>query len=153
MFGKMNMKKGGDKQLDDFKENLNKFQEEIQKLKEILTNLEKNTSAKVSAQSQPSVSSSPVLQENISLSGYNGTANDIISKIRNKISQLNNPSNKGKYQDKINEYKTIIANIQSASSVEEVKLAVQKITFKNNNLTGGKTKKHGRRRKHYSIKK
>jgi hypothetical protein len=152
----MNIKKGGDKQLDDFKENLNKFQEEIQKLKEILANLEKNTSAassQYSTQSQPVITSSPVLQENISLNGYNGTASDIISKIRTKISQLNNPSNKGKYQDKINEYKTIIANIQSATTTEEVKSAVKTITFKNNNLTGGKTKKHGRRRKHYSIKK
>jgi hypothetical protein len=84
-----------------------------------------------------------LMDQSISISGYDGTVGDLMNKVNKKISQLNSPSSKGKYSDKANELKGINKSIRAASSVDEVKSIISgKLTFKNNNLMGGKTKKH-----------
>jgi len=84
----------------------------------------------------------------ISISGYNGTVGEVVSKINTKISQLTSPSSKGRYNDKANELKNIVKSIRTATTVDEVKSIIgNKLTFKNNNLMGGKTRKHRKGRK------
>ena len=171
-------KRGGENQLmSDFRIKLDKVEEELKDLKNTLSTLEnksssleiveeKNTNMEPIMETksesifenvnEPKVESpkTNILQENISLNGYNGLVSDIVSKIRNKITQLNKSTNKGKYDDKIKEYKSIISTIQNANTIDEVKSATQyKLVFKNNNLMGGKTRKNNKRNKNKSSKK
>jgi hypothetical protein len=173
-------KRGGENQeITDFKIKLDKVQDDLDRLKKTLSTLDNSSSSAISSSDsnisdsdssslessipslessipslESSSSKSDILQQNISLDGYSGTINDLISKIRKKNSDLGKSSNKGKYQDKIDENKAVISAIQKASSPDEVKTAVQnKLMFKNNNLMGGKTKKHGKRRRNKSMKK
>jgi len=95
-----------------------------------------------------SISSQNIMNQPISISGYNGTVGEIVSKINKKIGQLTSPSSKGRYIDKANELKSIVNSIRKATTVDEVKSIISnKITFKNNNLMGGKTRKHRKGRK------
>jgi hypothetical protein len=95
-----------------------------------------------------SISSQNIMKLPISISGYNGTVGEIVSKINTKISQLTSPSSKGRYNDKANELKNIVKSIRTATTVDEVKSIIgNKLTFKNNNLMGGKTRKHRKGRK------
>jgi hypothetical protein len=95
-----------------------------------------------------SISSQSIMNQPISISGYNGTVGEIVSKINKKIGQLTSPSSKGRYIDKANELKSIVNSIRKATTVDEVKSIISnKITFKNNNLMGGKTRKHRKGRK------
>lgn len=156
--------------LTSFKTQLNKVEDEVNELKLQLEGLEKTSSVSDKVedttsvfpsessdeiQSSPTEGPSPFVMESastsainlmdqpISISGYDGTVGEIVSKINKKISQLNSPSSKGKYSDKSNQLKGINKSIRDASSVDEVKSIVSgKLTFKNNNLMGGKTKKH-----------
>jgi hypothetical protein len=173
-------KRGGDNQeISDFKIKLDKVQADLDRLKDTLSTLDSSSAINISdskisdssssdsileglssslTSSIPSLesssSSSDILQQNISLDGYSGTVKDIIDKIRKKNSDLGKLSNKGRYQDKIDENKSVISAIQKASSIDEVKSAIQnKLMFKNNNLMGGKTKKRGKRRRSKSMKK
>ena len=171
-------KRGGENQLiTNFRIKLNKVEEELKDLKKTLSTLENDSSSleiieeKITNNepimesksegisenaNEPKIeaSKSSVLQENISLNGYNGSVSDIVSKIRSKITQLNKSTNKGRYDDKIKEYKSIISTIQNANNIDDVKLATQyKLVFKNNNLMGGKTKKNNKRNKNKSSKK
>ena len=170
-------KRGGDNQeISDFKIKLDKVQDDIDRLKQTLSTLDSSSassssdsdsspslessdsssleSSSPSSESSSSSSKSDILQQDINLDGYSGTVNELISKIRKKNSDLGKLSNKGKYQDKIDENKSVISAIQKASSIDDVKSAVQnKLMFKNNNLMGGKTKKHGKRRRNKSMKK
>jgi hypothetical protein len=172
-------KRGGDNQeISDFKIKLDKVQDDIDRLKQTLSTLDSSSassssdsdsdsspslessdsssleSSSPSSESSSSSSKSDILQQDINLDGYSGTVKELIEKIRKKNSDLGKSSNKGKYQDKIDENKSVISAIQKASSIDDVKSAVQnKLTFKNNNLMGGKTKKHGKRRRNKSMKK
>ena len=173
-------KRGGESQLmTDFRSKLDKVEEELKDLKKTLSSLENNNSNSeiitsdniveekinnskpeditdveiISEEPKLESSKSSILQKNISLDGYNGPVSDIVSKIRGKINQLNKPVNKGRYDDKIKEYQTIISNIQTADNIDQVKSATQyKLVFKNNNLMGGKTKKNGKKRRNKSSK-
>jgi hypothetical protein len=96
-----------------------------------------------SLSSEPeSVASMSLMDQSISLTGYSGTVGDLCNKMKVKISQLNKPSNRGKYSNKANEYNNILMQIKTqATSVDDVKQLVQYVSFKNNNLMGGKTMK------------
>jgi hypothetical protein len=166
-------RRGGDNdELSSFKTQLNKVEDEVNELKLQLAGLEKSSTVSdkmedtsvlpsessdeiqslptegpspFDMESSSSTSSSTIdlMDQSISISGYDGTVGEIVSKINKKISQLNSPSSKGKYGDKANELKGINKSIRAASSVDEVKSIISgKLTFKNNNLMGGKTKKH-----------
>ena len=106
-------KRGGENQLmSDFRIKLDKVEEELKDLKNTLSTLEnksssleiveeKNTNMEPIMETksesifenvnEPKVESpkTNILQENISLNGYNGLVSDIVSKIRNKITKLN----------------------------------------------------------------
>jgi hypothetical protein len=95
-----------------------------------------------------SISSQNIMKLPISIYGYNGTVGEIVSKINTKISQLNSPLSRGRYNDKVNELKYIVNSIRNATTVNEVKSIIgNKLTFKNNNLMGGNTRKHRKGRK------
>ena len=101
--------------------------------------------------SMPSLSSSSksLNNEMIELNGYSGSVSDLSDKLNKKIKDLDKPTNKGKYSDKVTEYKEIMRKIRGASDTESIKKIVEssKLTFKNNNLMGGKTHKRGRKGK------
>jgi predicted nuclease with TOPRIM domain len=165
-------KRGGDAASIEIK--LNKVQDEVDELKIELSNLKNgNTSEKMSSEkpsfqemeeksssseimmpeqiSIPSLNSSSksLNGEMIEINGYSGTVGDLSDKLNKKIRDLDKPTNKGKYSDKVVEYKKVMTKIKGASDVETVKQVVQesRLTFKNNNLMGGKTHKRGRKGK------
>ena len=165
-------KRGGDTASIEIK--LNKVQDEIDELKMELSNLKNgNASDKVNLEtptfdtmeedsstseimmpdqiSMPGLSSSTksLNNEMIELNGYSGSVGDLSDKLNKKIKDLDKPTNKGKYSDKVTEYKEIMKKIKGASDVETIKQVVEssRLTFKNNNLMGGKTHKRGRKGK------
>jgi len=165
-------KRGGDTASIEIK--LNKVQDEIDELKMELSNLkngdssdkmslespsfeemeEKSSSSEIMMPEQismPSLSSSTksLTSETIELNGYSGSVSDLSDKLNKKIRDLDKPTNKGKYSDKVTEYKEIMKQIKGASDTESVKKIIEssRLTFKNNNLMGGKTHKRGRKGK------
>jgi hypothetical protein len=165
-------KRGGDTASIEIK--LNKVQDEIDELKMELANLKNgNSFDKMSLESptfdsmeedsstseivmpeqisMPGLNSSSksLSNETIELNGYSGTVSDLSDKLNKKIKDLDKPTNKGKYSDKVSEYKEIMKRIKDASDVESIKQVVEtsRLTFKNNNLMGGKTHKRGRKGK------
>jgi hypothetical protein len=157
-------KRGGDAASIEIK--LNKVQDEVNELKIELSNLKNgNTSSNVGMEeksssseimmpepiSMPSLNSSTKLlnSEMIEINGYRGTVGDLSDKLNKKIRDLDNPTNKGKYSDKVTKYKEVMKKIKGASDTQTVKQVVQesRLTFKNNNLMGGKTHKRGRKGK------
>lgn len=165
-------KRGGDTASIEIK--LNKVQDEIDELKMELANLkngnasdemsvetpsfeemeEKSSSSEIVMPEQismPSLSSSTksLNNETIEFNGYSGSVSDLSDKLNKKIKDLDKPTNKGKYSDKVTEYKEIMKRIKGASDVETIKQVVEtsRLTFKNNNLMGGKTHKRGRKGK------
>jgi len=157
-------KRGGDAASIEIK--LNKVQDEVNELKIELSNLknentfsnvgmeEKSSSSEIVMPEQismPSLNSSPksLNGEMIEINGYRGTVGDLSDKLNKKIKDLDNPTNKGKYSDKVTKYKEVMTKIKGASDIETVKQVVQqsRLTFKNNNLMGGKTYKRGRKGK------
>jgi len=163
-------KRGGDAASIEIK--LNKVQDEVDELKIELSNLkngntsmslekpsfqemeEKSSSSEIVMPepiSMPSLNSSSksLNSEMIEINGYSGTVGDLSDKLNKKIKDLDKTTNKGKYSDKVVEYKKIMTKIKDASDVETVKQVVQesRLNFKNNNLMGGKTHKRGRKGK------
>jgi hypothetical protein len=87
-----------------------------------------------------------ILTMTISLNGYNGTVGDVFSKIRSKISDLDRPTNKGRYSSRVNELRTLLGNLMRATTVQEIQSKIgSSLSFKNNNLMGGKSKRRGRK--------
>jgi len=165
-------KRGGDTASIEIK--LNKVQDEIDELKMELSNLKNgNVSDKMNVEtptfdameensstseivmpeqiSMPGLTSSSksLNNETIELNGYSGSVGDLSDKLNKKIKDLDKPTNKGKYSDKVTEYKEIMKKIKGASDTESIKQIVEtsRLTFKNNNLMGGKTHKRGRKGK------
>ena len=84
----------------------------------------------------------------ISLNEYNGTIKDLFGKIQSKITDLNSPSNKGKYINRVAELRNLLGNLKKATTVQDIQSTIGlKLKFKNNNLMGGKTKRRGRKTK------
>ena len=84
----------------------------------------------------------------ISLNGYNGTIKDLFDKIDSKIKNLGSASNKGKYKDRVAELRNLLGNLKKATTVQDIQTTIgSKLSFKNNNLMGGKTKRRGRKSK------
>ena len=98
----------------------------------------------------PSTDVSPLPESTIiSLNEYNGTLKELFSKIRSKISDLDKPTNKGRYSSRVIELKTLLKNLSKATTVQDIKSTIgTKLQFKNgNSLMGGKSKKRGRKSK------
>lgn len=86
----------------------------------------------------------PLMQQNIMISGYTGTVGGLLSSIRNTIGQLRKQTGQS-YKDSVNKLTMVTKQLSSSTttSTDQVKRILQEnqITFKNNKLFGGKTKK------------
>ena len=107
-------------------------------------------SANTSPEIPTSTIISPAIPDStiISLNGYNGTIKDLFDKIDSKIKNLGSASNKGKYKDRVAELRNLFGNLKKATTVQDIQSTIgSKLSFKNNNLMGGKTKRRGRKTK------
>jgi|LauGreDrversion2_5_1035112.scaffolds.fasta_scaffold05999_3 hypothetical protein len=98
----------------------------------------------------------PLMQQVISIDGFNGTVGELIGKMREKIGQLKqNTGNAYKsYIDKLDEVTQKISSetYVNTNKIKEI-LKAEQVTFKNNKLMGGKTKKRrggGRKSKRHT---
>lgn len=85
----------------------------------------------------------PLLEQEINVNGYTGTVGGMLSAIKDKISQLRKNSG-NRYASQIKTLNDMTKNIASnAIDIEQIKnlLTRNQITFKNNKVFGGKTKK------------
>lgn len=159
------IKRGGD--ISSIEMKLDNIQDEVNELKSELSRLKTNDSSvdetststdimmpepismpETMPESMPVMSDTSLKQQSIEITGYSGTVGDLTNKINKKIKDLNKPTNKGRYTDTVTEYKNLLAQINSASDVNDVKSIIQyKLIFKNNNLMGGKTRKHRKKSK------
>jgi hypothetical protein len=98
-----------------------------------------NNSAKASGVSSPAI-----MQQTIKINGFTGTVAELLSRMREKVIQLK--KNAGdKYKVAINKLNTASKKI-SADAIDRVDkikeiLKNEQLTFKNNRVFGGKTKK------------
>jgi len=84
-----------------------------------------------------------IMKQIINVNGFNGTVGELLSKIRAKIVQLKRTNNSN-YKNTVDKLNAVAKNISmETSSIENVKkiLKENQITFKNNLVFGGKTKK------------
>ena len=85
----------------------------------------------------------PLLEQEINVNGYTGTVGGMLSAIKDKISQLRKNSG-NRYASQIktlnNMTKDIASNAIDIVKIKEL-LTSNQITFKNNKVFGGKTKK------------
>jgi len=86
----------------------------------------------------------PIMQQTITINGFTGTVGELLSRMREKVIQLK--KNAGdKYKTTIDKLTAVAKKISSDAivSVDKIKeiLKNDQITFKNNKLFGGKTKK------------
>ena len=163
LYSRKRGKKGGNSSIEiqTLQAKVQTIESDLSNVKSEINNLEKQES-KSTVTSGPVTYDSPVtpvtpasanptsaiLQQNIEVTGFKGTAGDAIKSIRNKITQLQKPSNKGKYTDKANKLKDTILSIQGAESVSEVETIINNtpsINFKNNALMGGMKTRKGRK--------
>jgi hypothetical protein len=112
------------------------------------------TSSQIKSQVPPS--NKATLSTIISLNEYEGTIENLFSKIQTKIRQLNN-SNKIMYREKAANLKTLldnlkakVDNVKSTATVDDIKsdiIGTRLLTFKNQNLMGGKSKRRSKKSK------
>ena len=82
------------------------------------------------------------MDSKLNLPGFTKTVKDLVDNIKTKISQLDKPSNKNRYSDKVDDLKTILSSIKGAKDAKAVEdIVMYKLSFKNNNLIGGKSRK------------
>jgi hypothetical protein len=86
----------------------------------------------------------PIMQQTITINGFTGTVGELLSRMREKVIQLK--KNAGdKYKTTIDKITATAKKISSETidSIDKIKeiLKNDQITFKNNKLFGGKTKK------------
>ena len=162
LYSRKRGKKGGNASIEiqNLQKKVQTIESDLSNVKSEINTLDKQesksgvaTSGPASASANP-VTSGPatsILEQKIEVTGFKGTAGDAIKSIRNKITQLQKPANKGKYADKAIKLKEAIVSIQRATSVSEVEKIINNtpsITFKNNALMGGmKTRKTRKGRK------
>ena len=121
---------------------------------EIPTSIDSASMDSASANTSPEIPTSTIISPAIpdstiiSLNGYNGTIKDLFDKIDSKIKNLGSASNKGKYKDRVAELRNLFGNLKKATTVQDIQSTIgSKLSFKNNNLMGGKTKRRGRKTK------
>lgn len=92
----------------------------------------------------------PIMQQMITLNGFTGTVGELLSKLREKVKQLRrDTANKYKpYADKLSKVVKKISD-DTATNIDKIKqiLRDEQLTFKNNKLFGGKTKKRRNNKK------
>ena len=98
-----------------------------------------NNSAKASGVSYPAI-----MQQTIKINGFTGTVDELLSRMREKVIQLKKSAG-DKYKVAINKLNTASKKI-SADAIDRVDkikeiLKNEQLTFKNNRVFGGKTKK------------
>jgi hypothetical protein len=86
----------------------------------------------------------PIMQQMITINGFTGTVGELLSRMREKVIQLK--KNAGdKYKVTIDKLTAVAKKISSDTieNVDKIKqiLKDEQVTFKNNKLFGGKTKK------------
>jgi hypothetical protein len=86
----------------------------------------------------------PIMQQTITINGFTGTVGELLSRMREKVIQLKKNAG-NKYKTTIDKLSAVAKKISSdaVDSVDKIKeiLRSDQITFKNNKLFGGKTKK------------
>ncbi len=98
-----------------------------------------NNSAEASGVSSPAI-----MQQTIKINGFTGTVDELLSRMREKVIQLKKSAG-DKYKVAINKLNTASKKI-SADAIDRVDkikeiLKNEQLTFKNNRVFGGKTKK------------
>jgi hypothetical protein len=98
-----------------------------------------NNSAEASGVSSPAI-----MQQTIKINGFTGTVDELLSRMREKVIQLKKSAG-DKYKVAINKLNTASKKI-SADAIDRVDkikeiLKNEQLTFKNNRVIGGKTKK------------
>ena len=91
----------------------------------------------------------PLLEQEINVNGYTGTVGGMLSAIKDKISQLRKNSG-NRYASQIKTLNDMTKNIASSTiDIDQIKqlLRNNQITFKNNKVFGGKTKKRRNNKK------
>jgi hypothetical protein len=92
----------------------------------------------------------PIMQQMITINGFTGTVGELLSRMREKVIQLK--KNAGdKYKVTIDKLTAVAKKISSDTieNVDKIKqiLKDEQVTFKNNKLFGGKTKKRHNNKK------
>jgi len=86
----------------------------------------------------------PIMQQTITINGFTGTVGELLSRMREKVIQLKKNAG-NKYKTTIDKLSATAKKISSdaTDSIDKIKeiLKNDQITFKNNKLFGGKTKK------------
>jgi hypothetical protein len=86
----------------------------------------------------------PIMDQIITINGFTGTVRELLSRLREKVVQLKkNTANKySAYSDKLNKVMKKISSdtIENVDKIKQI-LKDEQLTFKNNKLFGGKTKK------------
>ena len=98
----------------------------------------------------------PIMQQMITINGFTGTVGELLSRMREKVIQLK--KNAGdKYKVTIDKLTAVAKKISSDTieNVDKIKqiLKDEQVTFKNNKLFGGKTKKRHNNKKSNRITK
>ena len=97
----------------------------------------------------------PLMQQQITISGFTGTVGGLLSSIRDKIGQLRKQTGQS-YKDSVNKLTMVTKKLSDSTTTntDQIKqiLKENQITFKNNKLFGGKTKKRrgGRKLKRHT---
>ena len=97
----------------------------------------------------------PLMQQQITISGFTGTVGGLLSSIRDKIGQLRKQTGQS-YKDSVNKLTMVTKKLSDSTTTntDQIKqiLKENQITFKNNKLFGGKTKKRrgGRKSKRHT---
>jgi len=86
----------------------------------------------------------PIMQQMITINGFTGTVGELLSRMREKVIQLKKNAG-NKYKVTIDKLTAVAKKISSDTieNVDKIKqiLKDEQVTFKNNKLFGGKTKK------------
>ena len=97
----------------------------------------------------------PLMQQQITISGFTGTVGGLLSSIRDKIGQRRKQTGQS-YKDSVNKLTMVTKKLSDSTTTntDQIKqiLKENQITFKNNKLFGGKTKKRrgGRKSKRHT---
>jgi len=92
----------------------------------------------------------PIMQQMITINGFTGTVGELLSRMREKVIQLKKNAG-NKYKVTIDKLTAVAKKISSDTieNVDKIKqiLKDEQVTFKNNKLFGGKTKKRRNNKK------
>ena len=94
-------------------------------------------------QEQEQIKPINIKDQQIEIPGFSGTVKELTSSMKGKKSQLTK-NNAKRYSDKITNIDNALNDINTSSDIESIKNIISQnpsITFKNNKMMGGKTKK------------